>query len=85
MKTEVNHLQDIKRLLKHRMKCGSVNIFQEFDSEIQKIRNLLLRSSEIGESNSLLVIGPRGCGKTSVSIFKDFVFSFMLTKSSTVH
>lgn len=71
MKTdEKNHFREIQRLLKHRMKTGAINIFQEYDSEIQTIRNLLLRSSEIGESNSLLVIGPRGCGKTSVSIRK---------------
>lgn len=64
------HLPDIKLVkgaLKYRMRCGGVNLYEEYEAEIDHIKSLLLRSSEIAESNSLIVVGPRGCGKTSVS------------------
>lgn len=37
-----------------------------YDEERAQITELLKRNIEQGESNSLLIIGPRGVGKTTV-------------------
>lgn len=58
-----------KEALKYRMRCGVTNLFEEYETEIDNIKSLLLRSSEVAESNSLIIVGPKGCGKTSVSTY----------------
>lgn len=72
--TEINLA---KEALKYRMRCGGTNLFEEYETEIDHIKNLLLRSSEIAESNSLIVVGPRGCGKTTVSFVNLFYKMFL--------
>lgn len=37
--------------------------------EYNQIKELISRTSEHGESNSALVIGPLGCGKTTVNAY----------------
>ncbi|XP_055631232.1 origin recognition complex subunit 4 isoform X2 [Toxorhynchites rutilus septentrionalis] len=40
--------------------------FHGFRTEWDHIRDLLFRTAEHGESNSALLLGPRGCGKTTL-------------------
>ncbi|XP_063699357.1 origin recognition complex subunit 4 [Culicoides brevitarsis] len=63
---ENNEINIAKEALKYRLRCGATNLFEEYEQEIEHIKSLLLRSSEIAESNSLIVVGPRGCGKTTI-------------------
>lgn len=69
MKLSESELNTAKEALKYRMRCGATNVFEEYETEIENIKSLLLRSSEVAESNSLIIVGPRGCGKTSVRTF----------------
>lgn len=56
-----------REILKYRLACKAVELLEdEHDSEVETIRSLLQRSTETGESNSVLLIGPRGCGKTTL-------------------
>jgi ATPase related to the helicase subunit of the Holliday junction resolvase len=43
------------------------NVFRGHEKERNHLSELLRRTVEMGESNSALLIGPRGCGKTTVS------------------
>lgn len=43
------------------------NVFRGHKKERNHLFELLRRTVEMGESNSALLIGPRGCGKTTVS------------------
>lgn len=43
------------------------NVFRGHKKERNHLSELLRRTVEMGESNSALLIGPRGCGKTTVS------------------
>lgn len=45
----------------------SEETFSRFNNEHEEIYNLLKRTIENGESNSALLIGPRGVGKTVVN------------------
>lgn len=45
--------------------------FVGHDKEKQQIFDLLLRTISYGESNSALLIGPKGSGKTTVSLDVD--------------
>jgi origin recognition complex subunit 4 len=44
------------------------SIFRGHEKERTHLLELLRRTVEMGESNSVLLIGPRGCGKTTVSL-----------------
>jgi origin recognition complex subunit 4 len=44
------------------------NEFRGHEKERTHLLELLRRTVEMGESNSALLIGPRGCGKTAVSL-----------------
>jgi origin recognition complex subunit 4 len=44
------------------------NVFRGHEKERNHLSELLRRTVEMGESNSALLIGPRGCGKTTVSL-----------------
>lgn len=54
------------KLLKHRLK-SDYSTFIGHPSEYRNISELINRTSEHGESNSALVIGTAGCGKTTVN------------------
>lgn len=44
------------------------NEFSGHEKERSHLSDLVRRTVEMGESNSALLIGPRGCGKTAVSL-----------------
>ncbi|XP_022258048.1 origin recognition complex subunit 4-like, partial [Limulus polyphemus] len=47
--------------------CEISTSLECFAEEARHLEDLLWRTVTLGESNSLLIIGPRGCGKSSVS------------------
>lgn len=54
--------------LKERLQRDYSNLFG-YEKERNCVAQLLKRTVETGESNSLLLIGPRGVGKTTVRIY----------------
>lgn len=44
--------------------------FEGYEKEYNQVFDLLKKTIEISESNSVLLIGPRGAGKTTVSCYK---------------
>jgi predicted AAA+ superfamily ATPase len=61
-----NEIDNTRAFLKMRLQRDLVT-FRNHDSDWKMIRDLLLRTAKEGESNSVLLIGPRGCGKSTVS------------------
>jgi len=55
-----------RRFLKERLQRDYTSL-RGYEAERSNVRQLLQRTAEMGESNSLLLIGPRGAGKTTVS------------------
>lgn len=55
-----------RRFLKERLQRDFTTL-RGYEAERVNVRQLLQRTAEMGESNSLLLIGPRGAGKTTVS------------------
>lgn len=54
-----------RKYLKRKIMCPETN-FRHHTKERSHILNLLKHTVEMGESNSALLIGPRGSGKTTV-------------------
>uniref|UniRef100_A0A1B0A7I8 Origin recognition complex subunit 4 n=1 Tax=Glossina pallidipes TaxID=7398 RepID=A0A1B0A7I8_GLOPL len=65
MSDGVEELSQIRRFLKERLQ-RDYTTFRGHDTERENIRQLLQRTAEMAESNSLLLIGPRGVGKTTL-------------------
>ncbi|XP_065085183.1 origin recognition complex subunit 4 [Ochlerotatus camptorhynchus] len=61
----VDQADETRQFLKSRLQTDVIN-FRGYESEWQHIRDLLFRTAEHGESNSALLLGPRGCGKTTL-------------------
>lgn len=59
------------KFLKHRLKFDHTT-FMGNESEKRQIYDLIMRTVEFGESNSALIIGSAGAGKTTVSVFNIF-------------
>lgn len=66
MKEKTNKAGVTRKFLKDRL-LRDYHTFRGFDSERTHVKDLLLRTVETGESNSALIVGPRGSGKTTVS------------------
>lgn len=49
------------------------NTFLGHESERKVIHDLLQKTVELGESNSALLIGPRGAGKTTVGFSEHLI------------
>lgn len=62
----------IRQFLKSRLQTD-VTSFRGYESEWQNIRDLLFRTAEHGESNSALLLGTRGSGKTTVSCLNNLL------------
>ncbi|ALC41914.1 Orc4 [Drosophila busckii] len=54
-----------RRFLKERLQRDYTTL-RGYEAERANVRQLLQRTAEMGESNSLLLIGPRGAGKTTL-------------------
>ncbi|KAH8391112.1 hypothetical protein KR215_007279 [Drosophila sulfurigaster] len=54
-----------RRFLKDRLQRDYTTL-RGYEAERSNVRQLLQRTAEMGESNSLLLIGPRGAGKTTL-------------------
>lgn len=62
----MENIHKVRRILKRNVIQN--NVFQGYTKEHSQILDLLGKTIEIGESNSALLIGPRGAGKTTVSL-----------------
>lgn len=62
-----------RQFLKTRLRRDRIT-FKGHEAEWRQIRDLISRTIETGESNSALIIGPRGSGKSTVS---QFLFNFL--------
>lgn len=67
MHDSVQEIAKTRRFLKERLQRDYTTV-RGYESERNNVRQLLQRTAEMGESNSLLLIGPRGAGKTTVSM-----------------
>uniref|UniRef100_A0A1Q3F134 Origin recognition complex subunit 4 n=1 Tax=Culex tarsalis TaxID=7177 RepID=A0A1Q3F134_CULTA len=65
MPVQQSEIAKIRQFLKSRLQTDVTN-FRGYESEWQNIRDLLFRTAEHGESNSALLLGPRGSGKTTL-------------------
>lgn len=64
---EDNMILLTRKYLKRKIMCPETK-FRHHVKERLHILDLLKRTVEMGESNSALLIGPRGSGKTIVSV-----------------
>lgn len=55
-----------KKFLRDRLLTDNTTLFG-YNSESHQIKELISRTVNHGESNSAVIIGPKGCGKTTVS------------------
>lgn len=63
-----NYIRNIRNYLKSNILNDK--IFYGHEEKQNQILDLLEQTIKFGESNSALIIGPRGCGKTAVSNFR---------------
>ncbi|KAH8320796.1 hypothetical protein KR067_010107 [Drosophila pandora] len=64
-KEKARALAKVRRFLKARLLRDHTTL-HGYKEERSNVRQLLQRTAEMGESNSLLLIGPRGAGKTTL-------------------
>lgn len=57
----------IRKHLKYRLKGDKKTLIGQTNVS-KHVEDLFLRTGVSGESNSALLIGPRGCGKTTVRV-----------------
>ncbi|KAH8401827.1 hypothetical protein KR009_008180 [Drosophila setifemur] len=62
---KAKELAKVRRFLKERLQRDYTTL-RGYKEEHSNVRQLLQRTAEMGESNSLLLIGPRGAGKTTL-------------------
>ncbi|XP_053676348.1 origin recognition complex subunit 4 [Anopheles nili] len=65
MSNTVNAVNTTRKFIKSRL-LNDRSSFHGYDAERQHVRDLLERTAEHGESNSALLLGPRGSGKTTL-------------------
>lgn len=58
-------INEIRKCLRNKVMSSSIPI-ESYEDEKGQIYNLLKQTLDFGESNSALLIGPRGVGKTTV-------------------
>jgi origin recognition complex subunit 4 len=61
------HLRRMQRTILDRLTGQKRIRLRGYDDEMQKVHQVVEQTVLAGEGNSMLVIGPRGCGKTTVS------------------
>lgn len=62
----MSQIELTRQFLKTRLRRDRIT-FKGHESEWRQIRDLISRTIESGESNSALIIGQRGAGKSTVS------------------
>lgn len=67
MMDKAKQIKLIRKYLKLKILEDNIS-FRNYEKERQHIYDLIVRTIVHGESHSALVIGPRGCGKTTVSV-----------------
>ncbi|XP_077483427.1 origin recognition complex subunit 4 isoform X2 [Amblyomma americanum] len=84
-----NWIIEVKKcLLRNLDTQAKPDLLKSYTEQKRQLEELLSRAVKLGESNSVLVVGPRGCGKTSlilavldsVSQHKDITSDFLLVK-----
>lgn len=75
VKIETEEMKYIRTYLKR--KLLQENTLLGHENEKTQILDLIQKTVHLGESNSMLLIGPRGCGKTTVST-KCIVYKYPL-------
>lgn len=60
-----NEIKNIRMRLKQKLLLD--NTLLGYEKERTQLLDLMQKTIQFGESNSALLIGPRGCGKTLVS------------------
>lgn len=61
----MGEIKEIRAYLKEKLLKD--NTLLGYEIEKDQICDLIQKTIQFGESNSALLIGPRGCGKTTVS------------------
>ncbi|XP_067630466.1 origin recognition complex subunit 4 [Eurosta solidaginis] len=77
----------VRRFLKERLQRDFTTLHGH-EVERENVKQLLQRTAELGESNSLLLIGPRGSGKTTLinAVLADLVaLSYFQQNTILVH
>ena len=72
--TKSNNIRETQKVLRERIcRHGTPPQIQGYEQERSTLRDVIQRTGELGESNSILVIGPRGAGKTMLlnSVLKE--------------
>lgn len=64
-----------RKYLKRKIMCPETK-FRHHVRERLHVLDLVKRTVETGESNSALLIGPRGSGKTTVQLFFSITFIY---------
>ena len=74
-----------RKFLKARL-LRDYHTFRGFENERTHVKDLLLRTVETGESNSALIVGPRGSGKTILigSVIYELLSVQQFTKNSVL-
>lgn len=82
-------INEVKKcLLRNLDTQGKPDLLKSYGEQKRELTDLLSRAVKLGESNSVLVIGPRGCGKTSLILSvlagvtrdKDIAANFLIVK-----
>jgi origin recognition complex subunit 4 len=63
-----DHLRHMQRVLLDRLTGQKPIKLRGHDEEMRKVHQVVEQTVLAGEGNSMLVIGARGCGKTTVSV-----------------
>lgn len=65
MPSNFDAFEELQRVL--RLRISQINkppVISGYETERRQLHDLIQRTADTGESNSLLLIGPRGCGKS---------------------
>jgi len=73
--------EELQKVLRVRIsQVDEVPVISGYDAEKKQLHDLIQRTAVTGESNSLLLIGPRGCGKSM--LIKDVINSVCENESA---
>lgn len=78
-------MDNVKELLRDRLIKDNTTLFG-YSSESYQIKELMFRTVNCGESNSALIIGPKGCGKSQLiaSVLSQLIASNEFATNATI-